>query len=96
VHIAPSVVDSDGGGALVVLRRQVVFLTDGCFLDGGAGLLRLMNHLFGYLGSALIFMPYIIGGRLGVLQQSPISTAFRMPLAHFAYIFLSCSQNGSV
>jgi hypothetical protein len=51
-------------------------------LDGGAGLLRSMNHLFGYLGSAIIFVPHIIGGCPGVPQQSPISTALRMPLAH--------------
>jgi len=31
-------------------------------LDGGAGLLRLMDNLFGYLGSALIYIPYVVGG----------------------------------
>lgn len=60
-------------------------------LDGGAGLLRLMNDLFGYLGFALIFMPISFEGHLGDPQQSPISTAFRVPLAQLSLHTISVS-----
>lgn len=60
-------------------------------LDGGAGLLRLMNDLFGYLGFALIFMPISSKVIWATLNKAPFLRPFECRWRTYPCIPISVS-----